>query len=56
MDLDDLSQEQGSDEMNYPAMSPQDQLTYDPTQGRGTDAWEMSRKASMELNAELRRN
>lgn len=55
MDLDDQAQEQGDDEMNYPTSS-ENQLTYDPTQGRGTPAWEASRKASMELNAQLRRN
>lgn len=55
MDMDLRAQEE-EEIGEMPSMSPHDPLTYDPTQGAGTSAWQLSVKASMEANANERRN
>jgi hypothetical protein len=37
-------------------VTAQDPLTFDPTQGPGTPAWQQSLRMNMELNARRRRN
>lgn len=58
MALDDQASVVQEDEDMVPGSttSPQDPLTYDPTQGRGTDAWENARKQQAILNARLANN
>jgi hypothetical protein len=38
------------------AQDPERALTHDPTQGRGTSAWQRAQKNQLELNARRRRN
>ena len=39
-----------------PQMNPQDPVTFDPTQGHGTDAWQEAKRKQAELNAKLQGN
>lgn len=52
----EANQQDQEEEPVSPSMSPANPLTYDPTQGVGTPAWQDSVRRQMELNAKLRRN
>lgn len=57
MDIDDevMGMQAAEEEMPY-STSPNDPLTYDPTQGAGTPAWQDAVRKQMEHNAKQRRN
>ena len=44
---------QADQDMLMPATSVEDPRTYDPTQGKGTEAWQAAVKRQAELNARL---
>lgn len=58
MELDDEASqaEMEQQDQTAPGSPDHDPLTYDPTQEAGTDAWQLSVRASMERNAQERRN
>lgn len=60
MDLEDEYRAAQEDESMVSASDPQrnirDPVTYDPTQGRGTDAWQEAKRRQAELNARLGAN
>lgn len=53
---DEASAAEQDESMMMPGTSTEDTRTYDPTQGKGTDAWQQAVARQMELNAQLRRN